>query len=248
MDECLYCPNVPLNKGLCTECNINYYPKENDPLNLGKYIKCYKEPEGYYLDINLYKRCYYTCKTCNIQGNYLNHNCIKCNANYPFIIRNNNYINCNEKCSYYHYFDSNNNSFCTIDLSCPNEFPKLIIDKLECIKEIEKMSKEEEIEYYDNLINTIERKFIENYNTSKLENGMDEYFTTKKMIITLTTLENQKNNINNNMTKLDLGECETLLRKEYNIANSEKLYTKKIDIAQEGMKIPKIEYDVYYQY
>ena len=92
LDECLYCPNVPLNKGLCTECNINYYPKENDPLNLGKYIKCYKEPEGYYLDINLYKRCYYTCKTCNIQGNYLNHNCIKCNANYPFIIRNNNYI------------------------------------------------------------------------------------------------------------------------------------------------------------
>ena len=171
MDECLYCPNVPLNKGLCTECNINYYPKENDPLNLGKYIKCYKEPEGYYLDINLYKRCYYTCKTCNIQGNYLNHNCIKCNANYPFIIRNNNYINCNEKCSYYNYFDSNNNSYCTIDLSCPNEFPKLIIDKLECIKEIEKMSKEEEIEYYDNLINTIERKFIENYNTSKLENG-----------------------------------------------------------------------------
>ena len=109
------------------------------------------------------------------------------------------------------------------------------------------MSKEEEIEYYDNLINTIERKFIENYNTSKLENGMDEYFTTKKMIITLTTLENQKNNINNNMTKLDLGECETLLRKEYNIANSEKLYMKKIDIAQEGMKIPKIEYDIYYK-
>ena len=67
------------------------------------------------------------------------------------------------------------------------------------------------------------------------------------MIITLTTLENQKNNINNNMTKLDLGECETLLRKEYNIANSEKLYMKKIDIAQEGMKIPKIEYDVYYK-
>ena len=47
------------------------------------------------------------------------------------------------------------------------------------------------------------------------------------MIITLTTLENQKNNINNNMTKLDLSECEILLRKEYNIANSEKLYMKK---------------------
>ena len=108
---------------------------------------------------------------------------------------NNNYINCNEKCSYYHYFDSNNNSYCTIDLSCPNEFPKLIIDKLECIKEIEKMSKEEEIEYYDNLIKNIEKIFEDNYNTSKLGHGQDEYITTEKITIAITTLENQKINV-----------------------------------------------------
>ena len=50
--QCLECPNVALNKKLCTKCNINYYPKEDDPLNLGEYINCYNEiDDGYYLDI-----------------------------------------------------------------------------------------------------------------------------------------------------------------------------------------------------
>ena len=67
------------------------------------------------------------------------------------------------------------------------------------------------------------------------------------MTVTLTTTENQKNNSNNNITIIDLGECEDLLRKEYSIPDNEILYMKKIDVIQEGMKIPKIEYDVYYK-
>ena len=65
------------------------------------------------------------------------------------------------------------------------------------------------------------------------------------MKIILTTTENQKNNTNNNMTTIDLGECEYLLRKEYNISDEKKLYIKKIDVVQEGLQIPKVEYDVY---
>ena len=42
-----------------------------------------------------------------------------------------------------------------------------------------------------------------------------------------------------------MGECETLLRKFYNISNNESLFIKKIDIAQEKMKTLKIEYDIY---
>jgi len=38
LEKCLVCPQVALNKKLCTVCNENYYPKENDPLNLGEYI------------------------------------------------------------------------------------------------------------------------------------------------------------------------------------------------------------------
>ena len=92
----------------------------------------------------------------------------------------------------------------------------------------------------------IEEGFIsENYNISNLDNGEDEIIKTEKIIITFTTTENQKNNKNNNMTSIDLGECETLLRNFYNISDNETLYMKKIDIQQEGMSTLKVEYDVY---
>ena len=41
------------------------------------------------------------------------------------------------------------------------------------------------------------------------------------------------------MTSIDLGECEILLRKFYNISLNEIIYIKKIDVNQQGMKIPK---------
>ena len=45
-----------------------------------------------------------------------------------------------------------------------------------------------------------------------------------KMKIVLTTTDNQKNNNNKNMTSIDLGDCEKLLRDFYNISD-EKIYT-----------------------
>ena len=261
LDKCLSCPNVALHKGLCKKCNTNYYPKENDPSNLGEYINCYEKLKGYYLDNFLFKQCYYSCKACNISGNIKNHNCLECNENYTYEINYNNYINCYKNCSYYHYFDDEYNYHCTINSSCPNEYPKLNKDKMECIKnsindiignlitnkknETEKMSQKEEIEFYDNIIQTIEKGFTNNYNTLTLDNGQDEIITTDKITVTLTTSQNQKSNINKNITTIDLGECETLLRNEYNISINETLYMKKIDIAQEGVKTPKVEYDVY---
>ena len=65
------------------------------------------------------------------------------------------------------------------------------------------------------------------------------------MTVTFTTTQNQKNNLNNNMTSIDLGECGILLRNYYNLTNNETLYMKKLEVIQEGMKIPKLEYDIY---
>ena len=47
------------------------------------------------------------------------------------------------------------------------------------------------------------------------------------------------------MTIIDLGECENLFRNYYHLPDNELLYIKKIDIKQEGMNIPKVEYDIY---
>jgi len=253
----LLCSKVSFFFGLCTKCNYNYYEIENDISNIGEYINCYNNPEGYYLDNNLYKKCYYTCKRCNITGNNINHNCIECNDNYTFIINKNNYINCYENCTYYYYFDNEYNYYhCTINSSCIYEYPILKENSSECIKnDIKNIiadyinernnTEKHDIEYYDNILDLIENTFTDNYDTSKLDNGEDEIIKTDKMVVTLTTVENQKNNINENITTIDLGECENLLRECYNISNNITLYMKKIEVVQEGMKISKIEYDVY---
>ena len=301
LEQCSICSNVSLIRNLCTKCNTEYFPIENDHLNLGEYINCYKNPEGYYLDLNdsLYKKCFERCETCEIKGNNISHNCLQCNNDFPFDIKINNYSNCYKNCSHYYYFDNQFNFYCTESKSCPEEYPKLLEDKNECvvdnkikyestnlfqdkneystenkiidstiintdkiinaendnmnkIKDFLKNStlnrgKNEEIKFYDDLLEYIENYFTsKNYNKSKLEKGKDEIIETEKMKITLTTSENQKNNRDNNVTTLDLADCELSLRKKYNLINNETLYIKKIDINQEGMRIPKIEYDIYY--
>jgi hypothetical protein len=68
------------------------------------------------------------------------------------------------------------------------------------------------------------------------------------LTITLTNIENQKNNIDSNMSTIDLGDCEDLLRIHYNLTDNQTIYMKKIDIIQDGMKAKKIEYNVYYPF
>ena len=288
LEKCLICPPVALNFKLCTKCNDNYYQKENDQLNIGEYINCYKDPKGYYLDLNdlLYKKCFNSCETCIIQGDNINHNCITCNKDFPIEKNFTNYTNCYHICSYYYYFDDENNYICTTNLSCPNDYPKLVKDTMECVKYIYKtnfpeitnnksiekenniltinisniiynlfysknnqaQTKEEENILYDLILNNIEDSFTsEYYDTTKLDKGEDETILMPKMTITLTTTRNLKNIINNNMTIIYLQECEILLKNYYNISHNEPLYMKKIDVKQENMKIPKVEYDVYYK-
>ena len=125
-------------KHLCISCNESFYPKENDPTNLGPYINCYKDPPGYYLDksdINnsIYKLCYERCKTCRIKGDEKNNNCLECSIEYSFAIpNNNNYLNCYKNCSYYYYFDNEGQYTCTSNTSCPLEYSKL--NNRQCIK------------------------------------------------------------------------------------------------------------------
>ena len=107
-------------------------------------------------------------------------------------------------------------------------------------------TKEKEIELKDLILEKIEKGFISNeYNTYSLDEGKLQIIKYNNMEITLTTTEEQKNLIEHNFTAIDFTECEKLLRIKYNISEDEKLYIRKIDIYQKGMKIPKIEYDIY---
>ena len=89
----------------------------------------------------------------------------------------------------------------------------------------------------ENLININDR--------TDIDNGTD-IVVQKTNILTMTTTYSQKINVKKNQTTIDLGECENLLKTHYNIPSNDSLYIIKLDISEEGMKIPKIEYEVYY--
>ena len=135
-----------------------------------------------------------------------------------------------------------------LNINCTNDWlsdNENINDDYEYIENGEN-SKEKEIKLNDNFLNIIETGILsDKYNTSDIDNGNDKIIEYDKLTITFTTTQNQKNNIYNNMTTIDLGECENLLRNYYNISINEVLYIKKIDIQQERIKTLKVEYDIY---
>ena len=136
LEKCKTCSNYSIYLNLCISCNGDegYFPLLNNDIN-NSFINCQKEGiEGYYLENNMYRPCYKTCKACNISGNELSHNCSECKINYSFLNDSNyNYnMNCYEICDYFYYFDEFNKYKCTINELCPDDFNKLIPHKKKC--------------------------------------------------------------------------------------------------------------------
>jgi hypothetical protein len=81
---------------------------------------------------------------------------------------------------------------------------------------------------------------------TEINNGNDRKIFEKNSVIILTSTSNQKNNENENNITMDLGECENILKDDYNISANDSLYILQIISEEIGMKIPKIEYEIYY--
>ena len=223
-----------------------------------------------------YEPCYVTCKNCFGKGDETNNNCKECNNGYQFLndpmFHNNN--NCYSICNSYFYFDEFNNYQCT-DV-CPPKFDKIIIQKNKCIDECKKDDKykyEYKKTCYENcpvgtyhifnfqcideiitnqnlFLKFIQNNVINNVNIIELINGKDLTFNNGKVKYTITSTNNQKNNFDKrNTTAINLGYCGNELKEKYKgliPKDEENFYLLKIDIPLEGMKIPKIEYEVYY--
>ena len=86
--NCLYCSPESYDLDLCVTCNDNYYPifYNDSEYPYNTFYNCTNNIEGYYLDSDdlFYKKCYKTCKRCNIKGDELNNNCLECNNFYLF--------------------------------------------------------------------------------------------------------------------------------------------------------------------
>ena len=143
---------------------------------------------------------------------------------------------------------------------CNKEYPYEIIETQECVnicteREIQngickinyKLNPSEiDNNYYDTFLNNIEDIYTsKNYDTSYLDNGNDDIIKMEKITVFFTTSKNQKQNIYSDTANIDIGECENSLKQFYNLSDDSVLYIKMLEISQEKMRIPKMEYDIY---
>ena len=92
-------------------------------------------------------------------------------------------------------------------------------------------------------INQIEE--IKNQLLNQDYNGENTIITTETVIIQLSKLDDQLNQDNANVSNIDLGDCEGILRSENNIEDDEDLIVYKTDIKSSDLSSTYVVYEVY---
>ena len=244
----------------CITCNSNYFYE----LNISSYLNCYNICDFYfYYDDNIQK---YYCTPYNNCVNYYDkiiseknqcvHDC-KQYKDFQYEFKNKCYNKCPEEIS---EVSKEKEYFC--ELKCSKDLPYELIETQTCVKtctltEINDKkckknyiseNKNEENEAQEKMVDNIKEEITNGLDTSGIDKGEDIIIQQKDITVTITKSDNQKNqlNIKTNTTNIDLVKCEKKLKEHYNISENESLYILKMDVKQEGYKIPKIQYEVYY--
>ena len=144
---------------------------------------------------------------------------------------------CYKKCPENTVKSKTKNFYC--EVKCNKENPYEIIETQKCVSIYFKTEIEKGIcklnydlknlnnNFYDTFLKNIENFYTsKNYNTSNLDTGNDDIIEMTKIKVILTTTENQKQNIYNDMTNINLGECENSLRQSNNLSDNCILYIK----------------------
>ena len=219
-------------------------------------------------DVNIYSTnviCYNSCKTCEISGDDTLHNCLECKNGfiYEHNISNSSYKNC-----YNNTFDIINN---TIVTNFVNQISSLLTnDKIESTNLLNtydiisdtisingynqfssslKIDNVEPTELLENKTENTQSKInnlINDFNMTEISSGKDKKIIDGNKVIILTSTTNQENNEASNNVTMNLGKCEDNLKRDYNISDDAPLYILQVITEEEGMKIPKVEYEIYY--
>ena len=261
-DNCLWCSFLNAADNSCFNCSKGYYEIYNSS-ETNK--KCYNSLEGYYLDTSdfFYKPCYPSCKTCNIKGNDEKHNCLTCKTFYPLKKDYTNYFNYYQTNDYYYATNILNEKLYYIeDFKYPEEY---IYYKFRnnCYKKcpLGLIEQRNSSLYYcipkyilsinnkSQLVIDIQEYLTYVFDGTEVRDGFDLEIPGKGIFAEITTPQNQKiNEINSTKSTINLDDCLSLLKQDFNMNNTtEQFYIFKMDIEEEGINIPIIEYELYYQ-
>ena len=208
------------NEYICDIClnkfSINYMELKDN----NTHSICYESEDEHYNHTEFTDEIFY--ESSKLTFNFINHY----NNDIIYIHNDTDIISYNSELSLksekYQYFE--------------NYSSEIIIDSVTNI--IIQIEKNETIKHIiDNL--------VKEFDTKEIDSGKDKKIINQNKTIILTSTQNQKNNEEENYITMDLGECENILKSYYNISKTNSLYILQI-ISEEGMKIPKVEYEVYY--
>jgi len=208
-------------------------------------------------NINLYheniNKCY--LKNSTINNKYI---CDICGKNFKINYisndqNNETYIDCFEL-KYGYYFDEVDRQYKLCYNSCKTceiEGNKDINNCLECKEEFTFEINISNSNYKNCIKNNISiykvvENLINNFNFIDLNDGNDKKIISENKEIILTSTTNQKKKEDKNNITMDLGQCENILKNHYNISYNNSLYILQIITEEKGMKIPKMEYEIYY--
>lgn len=215
-------------------CSYYYYYDSNNKYCCTSNAQC---PQEYNKLIKNEKECINNCTNDDkYQFEYLNECYIKC-PNGTKISKKNKYL-------------------CQID--CSEELPYEDTKTNQCVKSCSTIDllnnlcilNNENVNFKDTIVTNFQNDILSGNMDSTIKDLIegdkkDVLIQKKTITYTLTTTENQNNNKQNNISSIHFGECEDKLKDYYKINQNEPLLIFKIDVYEEGLLIPKIEYEVY---
>ena len=260
-----------IEKDVCIEdCNndeyFNYEYKKLCYKNCSNYFytyenKCYNEiPEGYYLnnsELKFLDKCPTKCKICSNESIKYNL-CLSCMEEYaPLetdIMEEKYFLDCFKVCP--KGYISINDSCIINEIPCENNIKYEIYKDNICVEDCNIYDFLNEIcgprnnsinvknEIINNVINSIINGEL---NLEEIAEGFEKDIEIYENDIKyqITSTYNQKNKKYDNISSINLGECEIKLKNYYKIPEQKSLIIFKIDIYEEGLLIPKIEYTVF---
>ena len=198
------------------DCSDNWKIKEKKII-IEKDMCVYNCSEDNEYKYEFKNKCYNNCP----EGTYLssdNNKCIIiCGEYLPFEMNEECISNCSTQDFFNNIYRINNQNINTKEFMINTIINEISDGSVDLL--ISKVLKEDKEDY-----------FIKNNNTE---------------IFHITSSYNQKNNEYNNVSRIDIGECEDKLKEIYKINNNETLLIFKTDFSIENYSIPIIEYEIF---
>ena len=212
----------------CDSCITNAYPLEDS-------MNCYLTPPGgYYLDREAwkYKACSSNCFSCNNKED-----CLMCNKDHKLLsvyTHDESDKSCVQSCSITEnwFFNTSNNNEFTCTTICPPEFS--------CYNKETRQCKESGTDCVITLPETEQIESLKDYFNKNVvyyyEKGLtlsNQYYTA---VLYNTSINSNIASGYNNLTEIELGNCENNLRKEYNMSSEDRIIIAQVEYNKESYK------------